>query len=848
MSKISKLYRWTATNTTKAVPSTPRKHYSSQVTPGISAFVPPCPAFAMGLASKDLSRSLTPKEQDNIAHLDRLKYFLATAPSRWSSPGSSRSPDAADHGPVTHTSSHPSMNRFLLPSSEYVSCVLWSGTYHITGTDIVRTLVFRFEAFGRPVRNMKKFEEGIFSDLRNLKPGVDASLEEPKVRDSSSREHTHSCLSSRHSWIFSSNTNVSVPRKSKKCSTGESNDPRPPGLVPMSRMRRYSVPHDRLFLDALERDLKREKMGLEPTTVVVGEPALSFTYEPQRSLYEQFGKVMGGRELDGGSSPHLAHDMVSQPMDDGNGHLPTGHPVASHHNMIRIESTATTQLSPAVQRSNLPFMPFTLFEGSPTYKQRRKKPASKFHPGNPSGINRSSSDGNYPSRTNVGSGYGTSDRATSAADMFITQARGDQKIVPGTPPTDLTPPQLTPGLSNVSVDGGTYATYEHPACDDSAHRVPHHPYLCPNPDSGTLPSYSHGTESSGAGSPITSKAFVCPLFCCGRLFKRMEHLKRHLRTHTMERPYQCDRCMKRFSRSDNLNQHLRIHFRADGDDTNSGEFGASDIDAESQDMDDEDYPLSSSMPFPNGMPNMDICEVEVAGHLQDIQGDEEGLVAATGAMAPNWGAASNPTLSPYYSHNLSAVVDTPSPDGDLPHVAFLPPVDGSNMTWANLSHIPSPDSHCREPMMTSISAPPCRPEFDQVSLHRSVMTRDVVGPVRRHRSMTPSILRDFDRGQSPPDRGYHPYPPVSATQSRASSGTSSPSSLACSPDMPAVSPVSIGDNSVNAPSYCVPAASQMPIGYDMVSSGRMPYYDSPLETSHTYSTGYFDSNPLFTNA
>jgi transcription factor STE12 len=32
------------------------------------------------------------------------------------------------------------------------------------------------------VRNMKKFEEGVFSDLRNLKPGVDACLEEPKVR------------------------------------------------------------------------------------------------------------------------------------------------------------------------------------------------------------------------------------------------------------------------------------------------------------------------------------------------------------------------------------------------------------------------------------------------------------------------------------------------------------------------------------------------------------------------------------------------------------------------------------------------------------------------------------------
>lgn len=38
-----------------------------------------------------------------------------------------------------------------------------------------------FFSLGRPVRNMKKFEEGVFSDLRNLKPGHDACLEEPKV-------------------------------------------------------------------------------------------------------------------------------------------------------------------------------------------------------------------------------------------------------------------------------------------------------------------------------------------------------------------------------------------------------------------------------------------------------------------------------------------------------------------------------------------------------------------------------------------------------------------------------------------------------------------------------------------
>ncbi|KAH9836407.1 uncharacterized protein C8Q71DRAFT_708430, partial [Rhodofomes roseus] len=40
-------------------------------------------------------------------------------------------------------------------------------------------LVFRFEVFGQPVRNLKNFEEGVFSGL--LKPGMDACLEEPKV-------------------------------------------------------------------------------------------------------------------------------------------------------------------------------------------------------------------------------------------------------------------------------------------------------------------------------------------------------------------------------------------------------------------------------------------------------------------------------------------------------------------------------------------------------------------------------------------------------------------------------------------------------------------------------------------
>ncbi|KAI8643976.1 hypothetical protein BD408DRAFT_312486, partial [Parasitella parasitica] len=55
--------------------------------------------------------------------------------------------------------------------------------------------------------------------------------------------------------------------------------------------------------------------------------------------------------------------------------------------------------------------------------------------------------------------------------------------------------------------------------------------------------------------------FECPLSSCGKIFKRLEHMKRHLRTHTMERPYMCDLCGKRFSRSDNLAQHKKTHKR-----------------------------------------------------------------------------------------------------------------------------------------------------------------------------------------------------------------------------------------------------------------------------------------------
>lgn len=46
---------------------------------------------------------------------------------------------------------------------------------------------------------------------------------------------------------------------------------------------------------------------------------------------------------------------------------------------------------------------------------------------------------------------------------------------------------------------------------------------------------------------------------CGRNFSRREHLKRHVRSHTREKPFQCRTCGKSFCRSDILARHLASH-------------------------------------------------------------------------------------------------------------------------------------------------------------------------------------------------------------------------------------------------------------------------------------------------
>jgi hypothetical protein len=431
----------------------------------------------------------TPMEQ-----VDELKYWLATAPGNWDSDSN--------------------ICRYLLPTGEYISCVLWNTLYHITGTDIVRSLVFRFQAFGRPVKNIKKFEEGVFSDLRNLKPGLDASLEEPK---------------SEFLEMLYKNNCIRTQKKQKVFYW-------------------FSVPHDRLFLDALERDLKREKMGLEPTTVAVAEPALSFSFDSTQSLYDQFTKGMS-RESSAPSSPQVP-SLVYEPIQS----LPAMIKSDDQGNVMysiddgSLGNVASTQSSLSA---------FALFQSIPQCDHA----LGKGHMFSSPDLGYCSMDELQKTSFDVNPEYIVTSawNPTSIDDQYVegcrpTQDRADsqlsnvsQAIVPSSTynsNSTATAAANLFGMFSIFEGSPTYKQRRRRASSCAGVNVSHN---------------SPPMRSSTTPYPV--KTYTCPLPTCGRLFKRLEHLKRHVRTHTMERPYSCSICGKRFSRSDNLAQHRKTHER-----------------------------------------------------------------------------------------------------------------------------------------------------------------------------------------------------------------------------------------------------------------------------------------------
>ncbi|KAK0100388.1 homeodomain transcription factor ste12 [Cadophora gregata] len=624
------------------------------------------------MLSSEAQQSLPQDAQVALQQVDNLKYFLISAPVDWT-------PDQY-------------IRRFLLPTGEYVSCVLWNNLFHISGTDIVRCLSFRFQAFGRPVKNSKKFEEGIFSDLRNLKSGTDASLEEPK--------------SGFLDFLYKNNC-IRTQKKQKVFYW-------------------YSVPHDRLFLDALERDLKREKMGQEATTVAVNEPALSFEFDSSQSLFEQLTKAQQAnsssfsaqqpsysqsqsqstspvmRAIDSMPPPqmipqamamqeemnpmaayqqmamgqqHVPQQMVKREADFGrvqynqNGvpisqthqrhasmpaygleYSPAPSFVSSHYEDYSNRGISFEPITPPQQAMGMGAEPayianeetglytaipdhmggvngmhgimqlppsnlsgpqfshatrgygannvYSVIEGSPTYKQRRRR--SSIPPGvaamvaasagqqqqphtahRPSDLRRSVSTSVGPVAEGDESGNNSPPGLSYSNGMHQLAQQHKDLIDMSRHGTPLSTVEDSPAMNPMALQHNDYGhlSNEELSGEGSIHNSPQRRHM-QGPNGVVRRARSATMMELG---PYPQKSHSCPIPTCGRLFKRLEHLKRHVRTHTQERPYICPHCNKAFSRSDNLAQHRRTHDRSDGSEGPYGSYSGEEEEYEGED-------------------------------------------------------------------------------------------------------------------------------------------------------------------------------------------------------------------------------------------------------------------------
>lgn len=220
----------------------------------------------------------------------------------------------------------------------------------------------------------------------------------------------------------------------------------------------------------------------------------------------------------------------------------------------------------AVTRTFQPGNVYSVIEGSPTYKARRRRssiPSSimnavaanavaqathKAHaPQRPSDLRRSMSTSVMPIAEANESGH--QETHMNYPSALINQEHFHDYSRHSTPLVSLEedPSQQMPFTSSGDMSGMMGADLGNPMQASPAIRH-ERPGPVRRARSATL---------MELGMPY--KSHSCPIPSCGRLFKRLEHLKRHVRTHTQERPYVCPYCSKAFSRSDNLAQHRRTH-------------------------------------------------------------------------------------------------------------------------------------------------------------------------------------------------------------------------------------------------------------------------------------------------
>lgn len=279
----------------------------------------------------------------------------------------------------------------------------------------------------------------------------------------------------------------------------------------------------------------------------------------------------------------------------------------------------------------------------------------------------------------------------------------------------------------------------------------------------------------------------------------MEHLRRHARSHTMERPFPCHLCNKKFSRQDNLNKHLRIHIRMDAEGVTgtTASYMAAMGEDESAHANVDD--LDELEAIDGGLLNIGVCEVEVEGTVHGVEGDEDGLVTTNPASYVAEPNGIHPVAGQdvYYQGPAS---DQHFPMSSSPEPPPFSELSGGVNWMARATPSPAfstqsmPSPHQRVLQMSqpgsynqigeymTMSAPSHKATFDHNAIYPPPpLPSTGPGPVRRHRSVTPSLARYGETIRRPysaamtdhsahGNRSYHPY----AVSSHSGSAQSSP--------------------------------------------------------------------------